>query len=78
MALTFNEILNLTWQNNTVLDYAIASGIILGLFLIFKIFDYWILHKLEKFAKKTKTNWDDLIIGFIMSVSQEVMRLMFI
>ncbi len=68
MALTFNEILELTWQNNTVLDYAIASGIILGLFLIFKLFDYWILHRLEKFAKKTKTNWDDLIIGFMKEI----------
>lgn len=68
MALTFNEILNLTWQNNSVLDYSISLGIILGLFLIFKIFDYWILYKLEKFAKKTETKWDDLIIGFMREI----------
>ena len=68
MALTFNEIIELSWFGNTVLEYMIATGILLGLFLVFKIFDFWILHKLEKFAKKTKTEWDDLLIDFLKEI----------
>ncbi|MFP4567544.1 MAG: mechanosensitive ion channel family protein [Candidatus Woesearchaeota archaeon] len=64
----FNGFLDVVWQGNTVFEYVVALGLFLGLFIVFKIFDYWVLHKLEVLAKKTKTGWDDLLINFLKEI----------
>ncbi len=64
----FNGFFETVWWGNTVLDYLIATCIFLGAFIIFKVFDYYLLNKLEKLAKKTKTNWDNLLIDFLKEI----------
>src|SRR3989339_308359 len=53
---------------NTLLDYSYALGIFLVLFFAFRIFQFFILRRLEKLAKKTKTDIDDTLIGIIKSL----------
>lgn len=65
MVLIFSEILEIVWGDNRVQDYLITLGIFFGLFIAFKFFDYYLLHKLKKLTKKTKTEWDDLLIEFL-------------
>src|SRR5690606_31441604 len=51
-----------TYYGNTLLDYAICLGIILGAVIAAKIL-YWLSKNiLKKFTKKTKTNLDDIIV----------------
>jgi len=54
--------------NNTVQEYVIALAILLGLTVIFGIFQKLLLHRLEKLAKKTKTKMDDAVIEIFGSV----------
>lgn len=68
MKLTISEILEINWWNNAVLDYLISIGIFLALFLIFMFFDYYLIFKIEKFAKKTKTEWDDLAVNLLKEI----------
>ncbi|MBN2459611.1 mechanosensitive ion channel family protein [Candidatus Woesearchaeota archaeon] len=68
MALNLSEILAETWWNNTVEDYLVTLGIFLGLFLLFKLFNHYIIYKLRKLTKKTKTEWDDLLIEFLKEI----------
>lgn len=51
-----------TYYGNTVLDYAICFGIILGSVLVAKILFFLSKHFLKKFTKRTKTNLDDIIV----------------
>ena len=53
---------NKTYYGNTVLDYAIALGIILGSIIAAKLL-YWLSSNvLKKITAKTKTNLDDIIV----------------
>ena len=69
----FDQILNypflqIIFLNNTVLDYIIAVIVFLVFLLILKIFQAIILKKLDKFARKTKTDIDDTLIEIVKSV----------
>ncbi len=56
------EFLNKIFYGNTVLDWGIALGILLGSFIAMKII-YWILSNvIKKFTNKTKTTIDDVLI----------------
>lgn len=68
MAINWGEFLGLVWFGNTTLDYLIAASILAGVFIFFKIFDFFLLHRLDKLAKKTKTKWDDLAVTFLREI----------
>lgn len=53
---------------NTVLSYVHSIIIFIGLLLAFKIFQYFILRKLQKIARKTKTDIDDTLVGIIKNL----------
>ena len=60
--MTFTEILKYVVLENTVKDWGIALGIVLGSFIATKIM-YWIIANVVKnLTKKTKTNLDDVLI----------------
>jgi small-conductance mechanosensitive channel len=54
--------------NNTVGEYVLALSAFAGLLVVFKIFQYIILHRLNKLAQKTKTDIDDTLIEIVRSV----------
>ena len=64
----FDQILNFSLWNNTGRDYLIAFGIFLASYMILKLFKFIVLRRLKAFAKKTKTDIDDMIIGILDSV----------
>ena len=53
---------------NTLEDYLIALGIFIGVIIILKIFQVFILRKLKKLADKTKTDFDDVVIGIFQNI----------
>jgi len=54
-----------TFYGNTVLDYVICLGIILGSIIVAKILYFISKHTIKRFTKKTKTNLDDIIVDQI-------------
>jgi small-conductance mechanosensitive channel len=56
------EILNYTIFENTVLKYLIALGIFIGGMVSVYIFRTYIFNRLKKWADKTNTNLDDLLV----------------
>jgi len=53
---------------NTVQDYGIALAVLIGLIIIFSLFQRYVLHRLEKLAKKTKTEMDDAVIDIFKTI----------
>ncbi len=66
---TFDQFLIATYWNNTGQDYLIALGVFLGLFILLKLFDKYIVVFFKKTSKKTKIKWDDLAIDFISAIN---------
>lgn len=64
----FNEFLVSTYYGNTGQEYLIAFAIFAGLFILFRLFNYALIHRLKKVAEKTKTSWDDVVIDFLEGV----------
>ncbi len=64
----FQNFLNFFIENNTLEDYLIAFGIFVSLFIIFKLFDSYIIYFFQKATKKTKINWDDFVVNFIEGI----------
>ncbi len=62
------ESLMFEFWGNSGMDYLIALGIFIGLLIVFKIFKTIIIIRLEKWAKKTKTDLDDEVIKMIESI----------
>ena len=59
----FNEIAELSFLNNRVLDYLICVGIFLVSVIVIKIFELIILKKIKKWAKKSVTTLDDFVVS---------------
>lgn len=59
--MTFTEVLATNTQN----DYLVALGIFLSLFIVLKLFDSYFVYVLQKAAKKTKMQYDDMVVGFL-------------
>ncbi len=59
------DFLNQTFLSNTLEAYAIALGILVGGFILIKIFKKIILYRLKKWAEKTETTLDDFLISGI-------------
>lgn len=56
------EFLSQTYWSNTIEAYLIALGILLGGIILIKIFKTIVLYRLKKWADKTETTLDDLLI----------------
>ncbi len=63
---------NTFWSNNffgnEVQEYAIAVAVFFGLVIFFSLFQKILLHRLEKLAKKTKTDIDDALIEIFKTI----------
>ena len=59
---------DIAWGSNTAYDYILAIAIFVGLVIILKIFQAIILSYLKKMAKKTKTDFDDILIDIFKSI----------
>jgi small-conductance mechanosensitive channel len=55
------ELLSKTYFNNTVQDYLIATGIIIGGIVILRIFKRVIIKRMYAWSKRTETQFDDVI-----------------
>ena len=62
------EIVELSFLGNRVIDYLICLFLLLGGSIAIKIFRRFILKRLRKWAEKTATTLDDFLIGVIQSV----------
>ena len=63
------EIAEIAFFNNTVLDYFIFLGLIIGGFIAVKIFQHVILKRLKRLAEKTATTLDDFLVSLIQSIA---------
>lgn len=57
-----NDILERTYFHNTVQEYLIVTGGILGAFLLIWAFKKWVISGIEKLTAKTKTKIDDYLV----------------
>jgi small-conductance mechanosensitive channel len=57
-----NDLLNSVYFNNSVQDYLIAAGIILGGILLLRLFRKTLLNRLKVLAGKTETTLDDYVV----------------
>ena len=62
------DILEKTFLDNRVADYAICISIFLGGFIVIKILQHVILRHLKKWAEKTATTLDDFIIRIAQKI----------
>jgi len=68
MALSFNDLLSYQIGNNVGRDYLFAFASFVVFIVALLIFKGIIIHRLKILAKKTKTDFDDLLIKSINSV----------
>ncbi|MFH1564752.1 MAG: mechanosensitive ion channel family protein [bacterium] len=68
----FNYLLNFKFWNNACKDYLMAAIIFFALLAIFKIIQTMVLRRLEKIAKKTKTNIDDVLIEIAKGIKPPI------
>ncbi len=61
----FKDIIEQVYLGNRVVDYLIFVGLFLATFTIIKIFQYFTLRHLKKWAEKTATTIDDFLVGII-------------
>lgn len=59
---SFSEFLDRKYFNNTVQDYLIAAGILIVGLLFIRIFRRFILRSITKWASKSETTVDDLVV----------------
>ena len=64
-----NEFLSLIFWNNTGKAYLISLGIFVGLFVVFLLFDRYIISFLKHKSKRTKIEWDDIIFDFMDAIN---------
>ena len=63
------QLTNLMFWGNNILDYLIFTLIFFTGFLVVKIIEHVILRRLKKWAEKTATTFDDFIIGVIKRIA---------
>ena len=52
-------------EANTLNDYLIALAVFAGVIIFLKVFELYIIHRIKKLTKKTKTNIDDMAVEFM-------------
>src|SRR5688572_13648143 len=57
-----NEFLAREYLGNSLLDYLIASGIVIVGLLVIQIFKRVLLNRFEKWAAESETDFDDMIV----------------
>ena len=62
------EIMEQMFLGNRVADYLICVSLFLAGFVAIKIFRYFVLKRLRKWAEKTATTLDDFLIGVIQKI----------
>ncbi len=70
-----NEVLEKVFFGNSVLDWLIAAGIVVGTFLGVAILGPILLKRLEKLAERTSTDYDDLLV---MSIEKFIFPLLYV
>jgi len=68
MALTFTDLLNYSVGKNIGIDYLMATASFIIFIIALVIFKGIIIHKLKRLAKKTKTEFDDLLIKCVNDI----------
>jgi len=63
------EIWNLSFLGNTLGEYVLALGVLIGFVVVFKIFQSIIVLRLRALAERTKTDIDDTLIEVIQSLN---------
>jgi small-conductance mechanosensitive channel len=58
-----NQFLDQQIWNNTIYQWSIAFAIILGLWLLIKLFKSIVIVRVKKWVNKTNTDWDDFAVG---------------
>ncbi len=64
----YNKILATSLWNNTIQDYLVALGILVGFLVVFKLFKSIVLVRIKKWSKKTKTDIDDELVAMIEKI----------
>jgi small-conductance mechanosensitive channel len=62
------QLKNYQWFNNTAYDYLWAAVIFIGLLVILKLFQVFVLSRLRRLAEKTKTEFDDILIDIFRKI----------
>lgn len=70
--MTYKNLLNFQLFGNTGKDYLIAFLVLIVFVALLKLFQLVILKKLEKAAKKTKTDLDDVLINIVERIRPPV------
>jgi small-conductance mechanosensitive channel len=65
---SFKEFLGGAYWGNSGQDYLVALGIFVALFVVFKIFDVFVVALIKRAAKKTKFDWDDVAVDFVSAI----------
>lgn len=55
-------------ENNSRNNFLTAGAVFLGLFAVLWLFDRYFVYVLKRAAEKTKTHWDDSIVGFLEKI----------
>ncbi len=63
-----NELKNYIWAGNSAYDYLLAVVIFLGVIIVLKIFQAFILLRLRRLALKTKSDLDDILIEIFQQI----------
>lgn len=66
---SLGEVWNFFVTNNSENNFLVAALIFVGLFLVLKFFDSYVVRLLKHASKKTKNTWDDVIINFIDGIN---------
>ena len=62
MPIDYSQLGTYSLGGNTVQQYAIALAIFIGALIVLRVFKFFIVQRLKKLSKKTKTELDDLVI----------------
>lgn len=62
------KIMEQTFWNNKILDYAVAVLIFLGSLIVIKLFEHILLKRLKRWAERTSTTIDDFLVGIIEKI----------
>lgn len=60
-----NNFLDHSFWGNTIYQWILALGIIVGLFLMIRLFKYFVVKKVKAWALTTNTNWDNFLIAIV-------------
>lgn len=65
----WNSFISSIVGQNNFQDYLVFAGLFIAVFFIFLVIDKVVLTFLMSLAKRTKTHWDDYVIGFLRKIS---------